>query len=50
MLYLPSPQETLAWAEADSEAWAERAAAAYAAAIHRSQERPAGGDQHARAL
>ena len=46
MLYYPSMQETLAWADADSEAWAERAAAAYAAALERGQERTAGGGQH----
>lgn len=46
MLYLAltSPEETLAWAEADNKAWAERAAAAFTAATARGQEPPAEHD------
>ena len=43
MLFWPSPREGLAWLEADDEAWAQRAAAAYAAATERGQAPAEGG-------
>lgn len=47
MLYWPSPQEGLAWLEASDEAWAQRAAAAYAAAVERGPDQATAEDDGA---
>jgi len=38
VLCYPPPEESLAWTEGSDEAWAERAAAAYAAAVERGPD------------
>ena len=40
VLFYPDPQEGQAWTQASDEAWAERAAAAYTAAVERGDDVP----------
>ncbi len=43
MFFWPSPREGLAWLEADDEAWARRAVAAYIAAVERGPDQAEDG-------